>query len=94
MVSNSSIKICLADQGSSGAETAEKAVRGGTKLTMVEKMHEQSEFIVQPKWWIIKRTQGCRAWFVRVAKDYVGRAETFALFPWIRGICFMQQWSP
>jgi transposase len=43
-VTNSSVEICFADQGYSGAETAEEAQREGIQLAVVKKMQGQSEF--------------------------------------------------
>lgn len=82
-VTRGTIEVAYADQGYTGATTAEQAQQSSIKLQIVKHHEAKRGFVLLPKRWVVERTFGWLGRFRRLARDYERLTTTLANWHWL-----------
>jgi len=77
-VTNENVEIAFADQGYTGDEPQEAALKHGIQLQIVKLPEAKKGFVLLPRRWVVERSFAWIARFRRLARDYERLAETVA----------------
>jgi transposase len=71
-----SVQLAYVDQGYTGQEPAEAALKNGMGLSVVKLPQAKRGFVLLPRRWVVERSLGWMTRFRRLAKDYERLAST------------------
>ena len=83
------VEVMFADQGYSGAETAEQVEAHGVELIVVKLEGAKRGFVLLPRRWVVERTFAWQGRFRRLARDYERLADTLAGWHWLAALMLM-----
>ena len=73
-----SVTRAFVDQGYTGEQAAQQAVRQGIQLEVVKLPHVKKGFVLLPRRWVVERSFAWAARFRRLARDYERLPSTLA----------------
>jgi transposase len=75
-VTGQSVEVAYVDQGDTGDNAAEAALKHGIQLEMVKLSQAKKGFVLLPRRWVVERNFASATRFRRLVKDYERLPET------------------